>query len=167
LKYLPLFHHFKTIYQFPKHIIFFIKIIANASLTICIPQYNNSFLHFRLASPLHRQSWWVKPALLQVGSCTYERSQIRWGNCPSSWRTVVALMPKGHFQEISGQTGRVVGQIWSQDHQDFRFSKKCWQYLCNRRTNIPGVLASHNSIVFVCYMYSIVNVSYISHNSFV
>jgi hypothetical protein len=76
LKYLPLFHHFKAIYQFPKHIIFLIKIVANASLTICIPQYNNSFLHFRLASPLHRQSWWVKPALVQIGYCTYERSQI-------------------------------------------------------------------------------------------
>ena len=84
LKYLPLFHHFKAIYQFPKHIIFLIKIVANASLTIFIPQYNNSFLHFRLASPLHRQSWWVKPALVQVGSCTYERSQIRRDNCPSS-----------------------------------------------------------------------------------
>jgi hypothetical protein len=163
LKYLPLFHHFKAIYQLPKHIIFLIKIVANASLTIFMPQYNNSFLHFRLAycpgmlvprlhkycqhflgslkswwswlhiclttlpvcpeiswrwsfgiyattvlrldgqlprriwllhfrlaSPLHRQSWWVKPALVQVGSWTYERSQIRRGNCPSSRRTVVA-----------------------------------------------------------------------------
>ena len=32
MKYLPLFHHFKAIYQFPKHIIFFAKIVANASL---------------------------------------------------------------------------------------------------------------------------------------
>jgi hypothetical protein len=32
VKYLPLFHHFKTIYQFPKHIIFLVKIVANASL---------------------------------------------------------------------------------------------------------------------------------------
>jgi hypothetical protein len=32
VKYLPLFHHFKAIYQFPKHIIFFVKIVANASL---------------------------------------------------------------------------------------------------------------------------------------
>ena len=33
MKYLPLFHHFKAIYQFPKHIIFFVKIVANASLS--------------------------------------------------------------------------------------------------------------------------------------
>ena len=31
VKYLPLFHHFKAIYQFPKHIIFLVKIVANAS----------------------------------------------------------------------------------------------------------------------------------------
>jgi hypothetical protein len=30
--YLPLFYHFKAIYQFPKHIIFLVKIVANASL---------------------------------------------------------------------------------------------------------------------------------------
>ena len=29
VKYLPLFHHFKAIYQFPKHIIFWVKIVAN------------------------------------------------------------------------------------------------------------------------------------------
>ena len=34
MKYLPLFHHFKAIYQFPKHIIFLVKILANASLSI-------------------------------------------------------------------------------------------------------------------------------------
>jgi hypothetical protein len=33
VKYLPLFHHFKAIYQFPKHIIFLVKIVANASLS--------------------------------------------------------------------------------------------------------------------------------------
>ena len=32
VKYLPLFHHFIAIYQFPKHIIFFFKIVDNASL---------------------------------------------------------------------------------------------------------------------------------------
>ena len=32
MKYLPLFHHFKAIYQFPKHIFFVVKIVANASL---------------------------------------------------------------------------------------------------------------------------------------
>jgi hypothetical protein len=32
VKYLPLFHHFKAIYQFPKYIIFWVKIVANASL---------------------------------------------------------------------------------------------------------------------------------------
>ena len=31
VKYLPLFHHFKAIYQFPKHIILLVKIVANAS----------------------------------------------------------------------------------------------------------------------------------------
>jgi hypothetical protein len=33
MKYLPLFHHFKAIYQFPKHIIFLVKIVDNASLS--------------------------------------------------------------------------------------------------------------------------------------
>jgi hypothetical protein len=32
MKYLPLFHHFKVIYQFSKHIILFVKIVANAPL---------------------------------------------------------------------------------------------------------------------------------------
>jgi hypothetical protein len=32
VKYLPLFHHFKAIYQFPKHIIVLVKIVANAAL---------------------------------------------------------------------------------------------------------------------------------------
>jgi hypothetical protein len=32
VKYLPLFHHFKAIYQLPKHVIFLVKIVANASL---------------------------------------------------------------------------------------------------------------------------------------
>jgi hypothetical protein len=32
VKYLPLFHHFTAIYQFPKHIMFLVKIVANASL---------------------------------------------------------------------------------------------------------------------------------------
>jgi hypothetical protein len=32
VEYLPLFHHFKAIYQFPKHKIFLVKIVANASL---------------------------------------------------------------------------------------------------------------------------------------
>jgi hypothetical protein len=34
VKYLPLFHHFKAIYQFPKHIIFWVKIVANAPLNV-------------------------------------------------------------------------------------------------------------------------------------
>ena len=33
MKYLPLFHHFKAIYLFPKHIFFLVKIVANASLS--------------------------------------------------------------------------------------------------------------------------------------
>jgi hypothetical protein len=36
VKYLPLFHHFKTIYQFPKPIIFWVKIVANASLRLLL-----------------------------------------------------------------------------------------------------------------------------------
>ena len=32
MKHLSLFHHFKAIYQFPKHIIVLVKIVANASL---------------------------------------------------------------------------------------------------------------------------------------
>jgi hypothetical protein len=32
VKYLPLFHHFKAIYKFPKHIIYFVKCVANSSL---------------------------------------------------------------------------------------------------------------------------------------
>jgi len=36
VKYLPLFHHFKAIYQFPKHIIFLVKIVANAPLKLCV-----------------------------------------------------------------------------------------------------------------------------------
>ena len=32
VKYLPLFHHFKDIYQFPKHIIVLVKNLANAAL---------------------------------------------------------------------------------------------------------------------------------------
>jgi len=44
VKYLPLFHHFKAIYQFPKHIIFLVKIVANASLNNIVnyktPNYN-------------------------------------------------------------------------------------------------------------------------------
>ena len=34
MKYLPLFHHFKAIYQFPKHTILLVKIVANASLRV-------------------------------------------------------------------------------------------------------------------------------------
>jgi hypothetical protein len=33
VKYLPSFHHFKAIYQFPKHIFVLVKIVANASLS--------------------------------------------------------------------------------------------------------------------------------------
>jgi hypothetical protein len=38
VKYLPLFHHFKAIYQFPKHIIFWVIIVANAPLKKCKSQ---------------------------------------------------------------------------------------------------------------------------------
>ena len=36
MKYLPLFHHFKAIYQYPKHIHFLVKVVANASLKKCM-----------------------------------------------------------------------------------------------------------------------------------
>ena len=36
VKCLPLFHNFKAIYQFPKHIILLVKIVANASLMTCL-----------------------------------------------------------------------------------------------------------------------------------
>ena len=36
VKYLPLFHHFKAIYQFQKQIIVLVKIVANASLNFSI-----------------------------------------------------------------------------------------------------------------------------------
>jgi hypothetical protein len=34
LKHNILFHHFKAIYHFPKHIILLVKIVANTSLTL-------------------------------------------------------------------------------------------------------------------------------------
>ena len=40
MKYLPLFHHFKAIYQFLKHIIFLVKIVVNVSLSEAIKQNN-------------------------------------------------------------------------------------------------------------------------------
>jgi hypothetical protein len=42
VKYLPLFHHFKAIYQFPKHRICLVKIVTNASLNIKITGYRFS-----------------------------------------------------------------------------------------------------------------------------
>ena len=39
VKYLTLFHHFKAIYQFPKHIIFLVKIVTNASLNVKVKVY--------------------------------------------------------------------------------------------------------------------------------
>jgi hypothetical protein len=44
MKYLPLFHHFKAIYQFPKHIIVLVKIVANASLGKQLPVGNLTFI---------------------------------------------------------------------------------------------------------------------------
>ena len=43
VKQLPLFHHFKAIYQFPKHIIFLVKIIANAPLSVNLDSLSCSF----------------------------------------------------------------------------------------------------------------------------
>jgi hypothetical protein len=40
VKYLPLFHHFKAIYQFPKLIIFWVKILDNASLNKSLELYS-------------------------------------------------------------------------------------------------------------------------------
>ena len=45
VKYLPLFHHFKAIYQFPKHIFFFVKIVANASLSNQMHKWSDIFYH--------------------------------------------------------------------------------------------------------------------------
>jgi hypothetical protein len=39
VKYLPLFHHFKAIYQFPKHT-FWVKIVANAPLNKVLCLFN-------------------------------------------------------------------------------------------------------------------------------
>ena len=54
VKYLPLFHHFKAIYQFPKHLFFGVKIVANASLRF----YTNGLLRVRqtIKSVAERQS---------------------------------------------------------------------------------------------------------------
>jgi hypothetical protein len=42
VKYLSLYHHFKAIYQFPKHIICLVKIVANyAPLNTPGELYNN------------------------------------------------------------------------------------------------------------------------------
>ena len=46
MKYLPLFHHFKAIYQFPKHIIFLVKIVANASLIEVVTKAGLTFIPF-------------------------------------------------------------------------------------------------------------------------
>ena len=44
MKYLPLFHHFKAIYQFPKPVIFLVKIVANAPLKELKTQFSNYWL---------------------------------------------------------------------------------------------------------------------------
>jgi hypothetical protein len=36
VKYLPLFHHFKAIYQFPKHKFFWVKIVAKYNFIVNI-----------------------------------------------------------------------------------------------------------------------------------
>jgi hypothetical protein len=53
VKYLPLFHHFKAIYQFPKHI-FLVKIVANATLRclMFISIEGHSVADFDTQSPL-------------------------------------------------------------------------------------------------------------------
>jgi hypothetical protein len=38
VKYLPLFHHLKAIYQFPKHIIFLVKIVAKSFFFFLLKQ---------------------------------------------------------------------------------------------------------------------------------
>ena len=52
MKYLPLFHHFKAIYQFPKHIIFWVKIVANAALI--------NYVITTLDNPMHTESTLMK-----------------------------------------------------------------------------------------------------------
>ena len=43
VKYLPLFHHFKAIYQFQKNIIFLVKIEAKASLSNVVIDHKKLF----------------------------------------------------------------------------------------------------------------------------
>ena len=52
MKYLPLFHHFKVIYQFPKHIIFWVKIVANAPVIDLFELKINMFYRWNKASEL-------------------------------------------------------------------------------------------------------------------
>ena len=52
MKYLPLFHHFKAIYQLPKHIIFWVKIVANAALI--------NYVITTLDNPMHTESTLMK-----------------------------------------------------------------------------------------------------------
>ena len=58
MKYLPLFHHFKAIYQFPKHIICLVNIVANAGL-----KEKNQFHQFLVYIPLNFHGGY-KPGLI-------------------------------------------------------------------------------------------------------
>ena len=55
MKYLPLFHHFKAIYQFPKHIIFWVKIVASLKYILLLLK------HVKILSRLTQDN--------QVGLC--------------------------------------------------------------------------------------------------
>ena len=48
MKYLPLFHHFKAIYQFPKHIIGLVKIVANKNNNLFVRNDMDVNKHERL-----------------------------------------------------------------------------------------------------------------------
>ena len=79
MKYLPLFHHFKAIYQFPKHLIFWVKIVANAALSCIINtvmiiegifEEINSFLYiFLLKSVFFSEFYFVEVHFGEGGEC--------------------------------------------------------------------------------------------------
>jgi hypothetical protein len=82
VKYLPLFHHFKAIYQFPKHIIFLVKI---PFLVILL----------RLFDYLSQRLFWLSNLLtLSVPEVGYSRNALKtffFRGCPGRDRMVVGF----------------------------------------------------------------------------
>ena len=58
MKYLPLFHHFKAIHQFPKHIIFLDNIVANASLNKVVLKMLHSCSNVLFFTILYGRNKW-------------------------------------------------------------------------------------------------------------